>query len=88
VAALKHGDGGELHVHGSGRLVQTLLRAGLVDELRLLIFPVTLGTGKRLSGTGTVPAGWRLASSSATSAGVLIATYQRATYGPAVAGRL
>ena len=74
MAALKHGDGGELQVHGSGRLAQTLLRAGLVDELRLLIFPV-----KRLFGTGTVPAGWRLASSSATSAGVLIATYQRAT---------
>jgi dihydrofolate reductase len=69
----------KLHPSGSGGLVHTLLRAGLVDELRLLILSVTLGTGKKLFGTGTVPAGWRLASSTATSAGVPSATYQRAT---------
>ncbi|HEY2259312.1 MAG TPA: dihydrofolate reductase family protein [Solirubrobacteraceae bacterium] len=78
VAALKDRDGGELQVHGSGGLIQTLLEHDLVDELRLMIFPLVLGSGKRLFADGTVPAGLRLSSSSATGAGVLIATYDRA----------
>jgi dihydrofolate reductase len=78
VRALKAQDGGELQVHGSPGLTQTLLAADLVDELRLIVFPTTLGTGKRLFGEGTAPRGWRLTSSAATPAGVLIATYQRA----------
>ena len=64
-------------MHGSAGLIQTLLAHDLVDELRLTIDPVTIGGGKRLFGDGTIPRGWRLTSSRATSAGALIATYQR-----------
>lgn len=78
VRELKAGDGGELQVHGSTHLLQTLLRADLVDELRLPVFPVVLGRGKRLFGEGTVPAGLRLKASSTTGTGVLVATYERA----------
>ena len=78
VRALKAQDGGELQVHGSPGLTQTLLAADLVDELRLIIFPVTLGTGKRLFGEGTVPRTWRLTTSTVTGTGALIAAYQRA----------
>jgi dihydrofolate reductase len=78
VANLKDQDGGELQVHGSAGLIQTLLKHDLVDELRLVVFPAVLGQGKKLFGEGTIPAGLTLASSSATSAGVLILTYHRA----------
>ncbi|MBB3086403.1 dihydrofolate reductase family protein [Geodermatophilus sabuli] len=78
VRALRAEDGGELQVHGSPGLVQTLLREDLVDELRLVVAPVTLGSGKRLFEEGTVPRTWRLTSSTATGSGVLITTYQRA----------
>lgn len=78
VRALKAEDGGELQVHGSAGLVQTLLREDLIDELRLLVFPITLGHGKRLFADGTVPGAWRLTASSATASGVLIASYARA----------
>ena len=75
VAALKQQDGPELQVHGSGNLVQTLLRAGLVDEWQLLTFPVVLGQGKRLFGDGAVPAALRLESSSVSSTGVVVGRY-------------
>ncbi len=75
VARLKEGPGGELQVHGSGQLAQTLIEAGLVDEYRLLIFPVHLGSGNKLFRDGTTAAALRLTSSSATSTGVIIATY-------------
>ncbi len=78
VAALKEQDGGELQVHGSAGLIQTLLEHNLIDELRLMIFPVVLGEGKRLFADGAVPAGVSLASSSTTGAGVVILTYERA----------
>jgi dihydrofolate reductase len=78
VRALKAADGGELQVHGSPELTQTLLAADLVDELRLIVFPVTLGAGKRLFGEGTAARGWRLTSSTGTPTGALIATYERA----------
>jgi dihydrofolate reductase len=78
VRALKEADGGELQVHGSAGLVQTLLREDLVDELRLVVFPVVLGEGKRLFGEGAIPRTWRLTTSRTTGAGVLIAVYQRA----------
>jgi dihydrofolate reductase len=78
VRKLKAGDGGELQVHGSAGLVQTLLREDLVDELRLIVFPVVLGKGKRLFGDGAIPGTWRLAAHSATPSGALIASYQRA----------
>jgi dihydrofolate reductase len=77
VQKLKAEDGGELQVHGSAGLIQTLLENDLVDELRLTIDPVTVGSGKRLFGDGTIPRGWRLTSSRATSSGSLIAVYQR-----------
>jgi dihydrofolate reductase len=78
VAALKEGDGPELQVHGSANLAQSLIRRGLVDEYRLWVFPVLLGTGKRLFADGTVPAGLRLTSSTVSTTGVTIATYEPA----------
>ena len=77
VRKLKEQNGGELQVHGSAGLIQTLLEEDLVDELRLIVFPVTLGRGKRLFGEGTVPRTWRLTSSKATPSGALIAAYER-----------
>jgi dihydrofolate reductase len=78
VRKLKEQDGGELQVHGSAGLIQTLLKEDLVDELRLIVFPVTLGKGKRLFEEGTAPRTWRLTGSKATPAGALIAAYERA----------
>ncbi|MCO1656162.1 dihydrofolate reductase family protein [Pseudonocardia humida] len=77
VAELKGEPGGEIQVHGSGALVQALLTHDLVDELHLLVFPVLLGTGKRLFGGGTVPVGLRLVSATTTATGVVIAAYAR-----------
>ena len=76
VAELKRLPGRELQVHGSGGLGQTLLRHGLVDELRVLVFPVVLGTGRRLFADGTVPAGLRLLESRTTNTGALVAAYE------------
>ena len=84
VAELKARSGRELQVHGSAGLVQTLVRHELVDELRLLTFPVVLGTGKRLFGDGAAPAAVRLTESRTTSAGTVIAVYEfqgRPSYG-------
>lgn len=78
IRGLKRQDGPDLQVHGSSRLLQTLLGHDLVDELWLKIFPVTLGTGKRLFGEGTVPAAFRLARSESTPSGVIFANYVRA----------
>jgi dihydrofolate reductase len=75
VAALKQGDGPDLQVHGSGDLIQTLLRRGLVDEFRLWVFPVVFGSGKRLFADGTVPAGLRMVDSSVSTTGVVIGRY-------------
>lgn len=75
VAAQKAQDGRQLQVHGSGNLVQTLLRHGLVDELQLLVFPVLLGQGKRLFADGAVPASLRLVGSSVSGTGVLVGRY-------------
>ncbi|MBI5473817.1 MAG: dihydrofolate reductase family protein [Ignavibacteriae bacterium] len=78
IAKLKKQDGPEIQVHGSSNLIQTLLKNDLVDEIRLWIFPVVLGGGKRLFGDGALPAGWKLMDSKASATGVLIATYERA----------
>jgi len=78
VRKLTNEDGGELQVHGSPGLVQTLLREDLVDELRLVVAPVVVGEGKRLFGDGTVPGGWRLTTHRVTGTGVVVAAYQRA----------
>lgn len=77
VGKLKQEDGPEIQVHGSWDLIQTLLEHDLVDEFRLMIFPVVLGTGKRIFGEGAVPAGLALADSATSSTGVLMATYKR-----------
>jgi dihydrofolate reductase len=71
-------------VHGSGNLIQTLIRHDLVDRYRLWVFPVVLGTGKRLFADGTVPAGLKLVDSKVSTTGVVIATYEPA--GPLVTG--
>jgi dihydrofolate reductase len=76
--ALKHEDGPVLHVWGSSVLVQTLLKHDLIDELRLRIYPLTLGAGKRLFGEGTMPAAFELEDSMALPSGVILANYKRA----------
>jgi dihydrofolate reductase len=78
IKKLKQQSGPELQVHGSGNLVQTLLKHDLVDEFRLKIFPITLGTGKRLFSDGTIPAGLNLVDSGTSTTGVIVATYERA----------
>ena len=78
IANLKAEDGPELQVHGSANLIQTLLKHDLIDELWLKTFPVVLGTGKRLFGDGTSPAGLKLLRSSVSPSGVVVATYARA----------
>jgi dihydrofolate reductase len=75
VAALKQSDGPELQVHGSGDLLQTLLRHGLIDQFRLHIFPVVVGTGKRLFADGTVPASLTLTDHKISGTGIMITTY-------------
>ena len=75
---LKEQVGPEIQVYGSGLLVQTLLKHDLVDELWLKIFPITLGSGKRLLAEGTIPAAFRLLESKVSPSGVIIATYARA----------
>jgi dihydrofolate reductase len=81
---LKSTDGPTLLTQGSTELIRTLLAADLVDELRLTIFPLVLGSGKRLFGEGTAPAAFRLTRSAASPSGVLIASYERA--GPVTTG--
>ena len=78
IKALKKENGPEIQVHGSGKLVQTLLKNDLVDELHLRTFPVTIGTGQRLFEEGTIPAAFKLTESQALPTGILIANYQRA----------
>jgi dihydrofolate reductase len=77
IRKLKSGNGPELQVHGSGNLIQTLLKNDLVDELWLKTFPVVLGTGKKLFADGAVPAGFSMEKNSVSPSGVLIATYKR-----------
>jgi dihydrofolate reductase len=78
VAALKQEDGPDLNVWGSGDLIQTLLGHDLVDAFRLMIYPVTLGGGKRLFAGGTLPAAFRVSEGVVSPSGVVIATYERA----------
>ena len=78
VRELKRGEGPDLLTQGSGDFVQTLLAADLVDELRLLIFPITLGAGKRLFASGTRPAAFTMTRSVVAPSGVISVTYERA----------
>ena len=78
IKMLKQQDGPELQVHGSGNLVQTLLRYDLVDDMWLKIFPITLGSGKRLFADGAIPAAFILMEYKTSPKGVFIASYKRA----------
>lgn len=78
IKKLKKTDGADLHVWGSSKLVQLLLKHDLVDELRLKIHPLTLGKGKRLFEGGAMPAAFTLVESLVTPGGVFIAHYKRA----------
>ncbi|HWL49273.1 MAG TPA: dihydrofolate reductase family protein [Acidimicrobiia bacterium] len=78
LAALKEQDGPELQVHGSGNLIQTLLRNNLVDEFRLWVFPLVIGSGKRLFADGTIPAGLELVDGKTSATGVVMGTYRSA----------
>ena len=78
IRKLKTQDGPELQVHGSANFIQTLLEHDLVDEFWLKIFPVTLGTGKRLFEKGTMPASFTLVESKSSPSGVIVANFKRA----------
>ncbi|MEZ4769671.1 MAG: dihydrofolate reductase family protein [Caldilineales bacterium] len=77
VAQIKHGPGPDLHVWGSGDLIQTLLRHDLVDAFWLMIYPLTLGGGKRLFAGGTIPAAFQVTESTVTPKGVIAVSYRR-----------
>ena len=78
IKEIKDGHGSVLKVIGSGNLAQTLYKQDLVDEQLLMIFPITLGSGKRLFAEGTIPAAFKLTESLVTSNGVIFANYRRA----------
>jgi dihydrofolate reductase len=78
VAELKNQDGPELQVHGSGNLIQTLMANNLIDEYRLWVFPLVIGSGKRLFADGTIPSALRLLDSNVSTTGVVIGTYEPA----------
>ena len=78
VAKLKQEQGPDLHVWGSGDLLQTLMKHDLVDVFWLMIFPITLGSGKRLFEDGTIPAAFKVTESIVGSNGVIHVTYERA----------
>jgi dihydrofolate reductase len=78
IKKLKNSKGSDIQVWGSSELIQLLLNNDLVDELRLKIFPLTLGRGKKILHNGTIPAAFTLTESVVTSKGVIIASYKRA----------
>ena len=78
IAALKEENGPELQVHGSGNLIQTLLRYNLVDRYRLWVFPLVIGSGKRLFSDGTIPSALKLVDSTVSTTGVVIGRYEPA----------
>ena len=78
VAQIKQQQGPDLHVWGSSNLLQTLLKHDLVDEFWLMIFPVTVGSGKRLFAEGTIPAAFKVTEGQVTPSGAIVVTYARA----------
>lgn len=78
VTALKQQQGPDLHVWGSANLLQTLMKYDLVDVFWLMIYPITLGRGKRLFSDGTMPAAFKVTESTVTSKGVVVVNYERA----------
>jgi len=86
IKKLKQQDGPELQVHGSGNLIQTLLKYDLIDEFWLKIFPITLGTGKRLFADGSIPAAFKVTEGKVTPSGIFMVNYERA--GPIKTGSM
>jgi len=78
VAKIKQQQGPDLHVWGSGKLIQTLLKHDLVDAFWLMIYPITLGIGKRLFADGTIPMAFKVTESKVTPTGVIVVNYERA----------
>ena len=78
VAKIKQGQGPDLNVWGSGNLLQTLIKHDLVDAFWLMIYPITLGAGKRLFADGTIPAAFKVTESKVGSNGVIVVNYERA----------
>ncbi len=90
IVRLKAQEGGEIQVHGSSLLLQTLLKHNLVDTLRIWQFPVVVGNGKRLFGEGTVPSRFRLVDTQQTEPGAVLHVLERAgdlTYGEVEVGQ-
>jgi len=77
IKKLKTSEGADIQVWGSSKLIQLLLKNDLVDELRLKIYPLTLGPGKKLFDDGPIPAAFRFTESIVTTTGVIIASYKR-----------
>jgi dihydrofolate reductase len=77
IAKLKTQEGGEIQVHGSGNLLQTLLKHDLIDTLRIWQFPIVLGTGKRLFGEGSIPLSFRLMETNQIATGAVLHVYER-----------
>ena len=78
VAKIKQRQGPDLHVWGSGNLIQTLIKHDLVDAFWLMIYPITLGGGKRLFAGGTIPAAFKVTEGIVTPTGVIVVNYERA----------
>jgi len=78
VSKLKHQPGPDLHVYGSANLLQTLMKHDLVDAFWLKIFPLTLGSGKRLFADGTIPAAFKATNSQVSPGGIILVNYERA----------
>jgi dihydrofolate reductase len=78
IKKLKGSDGSELHVWGSGKLIQLLMKNDLVDEFRLVTYPLTLGQGQKLFAEGTIAASFKLLEGKISPTGVIMANYKRA----------
>ena len=78
VANIKQGEGPDLHVWGSGNLLQTLIKHDLVDAFWPMIYPITLGSGKRLFADGTIPAAFKVTESKVAPNGIIVVNYERA----------
>jgi dihydrofolate reductase len=78
VSTLKHQPGPDMHVYGSAHLLQTLMKHDLVDAFWLKIYPLTLGSGKRLFADGTIPAAFKVTESTVSPSGIILVNYERA----------
>lgn len=78
ISKIKQEAGADLHVYGSANLIQTLMKHDLVDAFWLKIYPLTLGSGKRLFADGSIPAAFKVTDSNISPSGVIIVNYERA----------